>query len=434
MAQPILMPALSPTMEEGTLARWLVKEGDTVNSGDIIAEIETDKATMEVEAVDEGIVAKIIIAEGSQGVKVNSVIAVLAEDGDSDADITALTNSASVTSAAPAAPTAAAAPVASAPKVEAALSSSLTNSSSRRLFVSPLAKRIAANAGLDLTNVQGTGPKGRIIKHDVEAALNSGTATHLTKEQAPQIKAEATKTQTVLGLPEDLAYEDIPNNGMRKTIAARLTESKNEVPHYYVSIDCELDALLNLRKTLNAQSPEGKGAFKISVNDMIIKAAALALKEVPAMNVAWGGDFIRRFEQADIAVAVATEGGLITPIVKNAGGKGLSSISNEMKDLAGRAKEGKLAPSEYQGATFTISNLGMFGVKDFTAIVNPPAAGILAIGAGEQRPIVKDGAIAIANVMTVTLSADHRSTDGAVGALFVKAFKKYIENPLSMML
>ncbi len=425
MANPILMPALSPTMEEGTLARWLKKEGDEIQSGDIIAEIETDKATMEVEAVDEGRLAKIVVSEGSQNVKVNSVIAVIAEEGDDDSDIEAAMQISSPVAPKAAEPTAAAAKVENTQPVQ-----SSAPSGGNRIFASPLARRIAANEGLDLTSISGTGPRGRIVKKDVEAALN---APHAAAAPVAE-KAQTTPSQTALGLPSDLPFEDIPNNGMRKTIASRLVQSKNEVPHYYVSIDCELDALLDLRKTLNGQSPSGEGAFKVSVNDMIIKAAALALKDVPEMNVAWGGDFIRRFAQADIAVAVATDGGLITPIVKNAGSKGLSTISSEMKDLAKRAREGKLAPNEYQGGTFTISNLGMFGTKQFQAIVNPPAAGILAIGAGEKRPIVKNDALAIATVMTVTLSADHRSTDGAVGALFIKAFKKYIENPLAMML
>lgn len=436
MAQPILMPALSPTMEEGTLARWLKSEGDKVASGDVIAEIETDKATMEVEAVDEGILAKIIVADGSEGVKVNSVIGVIGEEGDDDGDIAAVVGGSSAPAAA--VPKAEQAKPAEAPKeapkpAAAPAVASAPASTIGRIFASPLAKRIAKNEGLDIATVKGSGPKGRIIKRDVEAALaapKAATAPAAAVSEAPK----AAKAAAPANLPSDLPYEDVPNSGMRKTIASRLVESKHEVPHYYVSIDCELDALLDLRKTLNAQSPEGKGAFKISVNDMIIKAAALALKEVPAMNVAWGGDFVRWYDQADIAVAVATDGGLITPIVRNAGGKGLSSISNEMKDLAGRAKSGKLAPSEYQGGTFTISNLGMFGTKQFQAIVNPPAAGILAIGAGEKRPVVKDNALAIATVMTVTLSADHRSTDGAVGALYIKAFKKYIENPLAMML
>lgn len=431
MAQPILMPALSPTMEEGTLARWLKKEGDNIRSGDVIAEIETDKATMEVEAVDEGILAKILIADGSENVKVNSLIAIIAEEGDSDADVEAILQSNSSTS--PAQNIAKEETSAPSPSASKAAPAAAPQASSKgRIFASPLARRIAANEGLDVASITGTGPYGRIVKKDVEAALSGATKTTAPLEQSAEAP-KAEKTKTALGLPSDLPYEDIPNSGMRKTIASRLTESKHEVPHYYVSIDCELDALLELRKTLNAQSPSENG-FKISVNDMIIKAAALALKDVPDMNVAWGGDFIRRFGQADIAVAVATEGGLITPIVKNAGSKGLSTISNEMKDLASRARDGKLAPSEYQGGTFTISNLGMFGTKQFQAIVNPPAAGILAIGAGEKRPVVKNDALAIATVMTVSLSADHRSTDGAVGALFIKAFKKYIENPLAMML
>ncbi len=427
MAQPILMPALSPTMEEGTLARWLKAEGDTINAGDILAEIETDKATMEVEAVDEGILAKILVADGSENVKVNMIIAVIAEEGDSDADIEAVIQS--TEKAAPKLPEKQGEAPISSPSMATTDEEKTFPSSEKRIFASPLARRIAHHEGLDLTAISGTGPRGRIVKRDIEAALNAPKVAPVKSAVS-----QPEKTQMPLELPSDLLFEDIPNSGMRKTIASRLAQSKQEIPHYYVSIDCELDALLELRKTLNSQSPEGEGAFKISVNDMIIKAVALALKEVPQMNVAWGGDFVRRFAQADIAVAVATEAGLITPIVRNAGSKGLASISTEMKDLAMRAREGKLAPTEYQGGTFTISNLGMFGTKEFKAIVNPPAAGILAIGAGEQRAVVKEGALAIATVMTVNLSADHRSTDGAVGALFIKAFKKYIENPLAMML
>ncbi len=425
MAQPILMPALSPTMEEGTIANWIKKEGDTIQSGDIIAEIETDKATMEVEAVDEGVLAKIIFPAGSENVKVNTLIAIIAEEGDNDSDVEAVMQSTQAKSSG----------VATEKTEETPLISASPNMEKEppleeRIFASPLARRIALNEGLDLSNVSGSGPRGRIVKRDIEAALS---APQKVSSSTTEMKMDK-KPQADLGLPNDLPFEDIPNSGMRKTIASRLLQSKQEVPHYYVSIDCEIDNLLELRKTLNAQSPEGEGAFKISVNDMIIKAVALALKKVPEMNVAWGGDFIRRFGQADIAVAVATEGGLITPIIRQADTKGLSTISTEMKDLATRARNGKLTPYDYQGGTFTISNLGMFGTKQFQAIVNPPSAGILAIGAGEKRPVVRSDALAIATVMTVTLSADHRSADGAVGALFIKAFKKYIENPLAMML
>ncbi len=426
MANPILMPALSPTMEEGTLAKWLKKEGDTISSGDIIAEIETDKATMEVEAVDEGVLAKILVADGTEGVKVNTVIAVIAEEGDSEADIEAAASS--VTSAASQVET----PKEAAPVTEVAANTpaapAAASTKTDRIFASPLARRIASNEGLALENITGTGPHGRIIKRDVEAALASPKAAVAIEAAAAAVAAAGND----VNLPSDLPFEDIPSSSIRKVIATRLVQSKQEVPHYYVSMDCELDALLDLRKTLNNQAEDG--AYKLSVNDMIIKATALALREVPDMNVAWGGDIIRRFDQVDMAVAVSIEGGLVTPIIKNAGNKGLATISSEMKDLAKRAREGALAPSEYQGGTFTISNLGMFGVNNFTAIVNQPAAGILAIGAGEKKPVVKNDALAIATVMTVTLSADHRTTDGAVGALFVKSFKKYIENPLMMML
>ncbi len=431
MANPILMPALSPTMEEGTVARWLKKEGDTISAGDIIAEIETDKATMEVEAVDEGVLAKILVADGTEAVKVNTVIGVIAEEGDSDADIDAVA-AAGVPQAAAPAPAAEETPASAAAEVPAA--SALKANKTDRIFASPLARRIAANEGLALEQITGTGPRGRIIKRDVEAALASPKAA-VTTGAAAAIEAAASAVAAAgvdVNLPSDLPFEDVPSSSIRKVIATRLVQSKQEVPHYYVSMDCKLDALLDLRKTLNNQAEDG--AYKLSVNDMIIKAAALALKEVPDMHVAWGGDIIRRFDQVDMAVAVSIDGGLVTPIIKNASSKGLATISSEMKDLAGRARKGALAPSEYQGGTFTISNLGMFGVKDFTAIVNQPAAGILAIGAGEKRPVVKNDALAIATVMTVTLSADHRVTDGTVGALFVKAFKKYIENPLMMML
>ncbi len=435
MAVNVLMPALSPTMEEGKLARWLKKEGDEVKSGDILAEIETDKATMEVEAVDEGILAKIIIPDDSENVAVNSVIAIIKEDDDSDDDIEALLQQNDGGKSEQPSTTAKDDNKKDDNKKEddktaasKEVSKTTTVNKGDRIFASPLAKRIAAENKLDLKDIKGSGPHGRIIKKDV---LNVSTKPE-TKASEDTSKAP-TKAAVAANLVSDIPHSDTPNSSMRKTIASRLLESKQTVPHYYVSIDCQIDELLSLRKTLNANATEGNN-FKVSVNDMIIKAVALALKEVPQMNVAWSEDFIRTYEQQDIAVAVATPSGLITPIIKNAAAKGLSTISGEMKDLAVRAKEGKLAPNEYQGGTFTISNLGMFGTKSFQAIVNPPHAGILAIGAGEQQPVVKDGAIAIATVMNVTLSADHRATDGAVGALFIKALKQYIENPLTMML
>ncbi|MEJ8476780.1 pyruvate dehydrogenase complex dihydrolipoamide acetyltransferase [Roseibium algae] len=431
----ITMPALSPTMEEGNLAKWLVKEGDTVSAGDVIAEIETDKATMEVEAVDEGTVGKIVIPEGTSGVKVNELIAVLLEDGEDAGSISAE-------------PTAAAAPV-SAPETAAPVASTPATvpagpvpmaADGGRIFSSPLARRMAQQGGLDLKAISGTGPRGRIVKKDVEAALLSGAGKVAAPvAQAPKAAAalaSGPSSEQVLKLFEDGSYDLVPHDGMRKTIAKRLTESKQTIPHFYVSVDCELDAMLALRAQLNAAAPkdkDGKPAYKLSVNDMTIKALALALRDVPDANVSWTDDNMVKHKHADVGVAVSIPGGLITPIIRSAEMKPLSVISNEMKDMGARAKAKKLKPEEYQGGTTAVSNMGMMGVKDFSAVVNPPHATILAVGAGDKRPVVKDDALAIATVMTVTLSTDHRAVDGALGAELLAAFKGYIQNPMSML-
>jgi len=426
----ITMPALSPTMTEGKLANWQVKEGDNVSSGDVLAEIETDKATMEVEAVDEGTVGKILIEGGTDNVAVNTPIAVLLEDGE---DASALTGFEAGAASAPSAASAPAEPepvaeTISAPKAAVAPA----GQSSGRVFASPLARRIASTGGIDITTIPGTGPRGRIVKADVEAFIASGgvatKAAPAPTAAAPEAVAASMPVSSTP--PHDGEYEEIPLNGMRKTIAKRLTESKQTIPHFYLTIECELDNLLVMRKELNGRSDD----YKISVNDFIIRASALALKKLPAANAIWGGDKILQYKDIDISVAVAVDGGLITPVVRTADQKGLASISGEMKELAGKAKDGKLMPEEYQGGCFSISNLGMFGIKEFSAVINPPQSAILAVGAGEQRPVIRDGAVAVATVMSVTLSCDHRVIDGAVGAELLKYFKGYIEEPLTMML
>jgi pyruvate dehydrogenase E2 component (dihydrolipoamide acetyltransferase) len=429
MATNILMPALSPTMTEGTLARWLKKEGDQVKAGEIIAEIETDKATMEVEAVDEGILGKILVPGGTAAVKVNDVIAVLVEPGESVGAAPAA-KPVAVAAAAPAAapaPALVAAPAAQAPVALA----HAAPASGDRAVASPLAKRMAQQAGLDLSRVRGSGPNGRIVKADVEAALAKGPAPQAAAAPAPAARMPAAPVNTAaLG-----AHSAVPHSTMRKVIARRLSESKQNVPHFYVSMDIELDALLALRGQLNAASPkDGAGAFKLSVNDMIIKAAAVTLRRLPKVNASWTEDATLLYDDVDISVAVSIPDGLITPIVRKADQKGLVAISSEMKDLAARAKSGKLKPEEFQGGGFSISNMGMYGVRDFAAIINPPQAGILAVSAGEQRPVVKDGALAIATVMTCTLSVDHRIVDGALAAEWIAEFKRIVENPLSLML
>jgi pyruvate dehydrogenase E2 component (dihydrolipoamide acetyltransferase) len=431
MATQILMPALSPTMEEGTLAKWLVKEGDTVKSGDIMAEIETDKATMEFEAVDEGIVGKILVAEGTAGVKVNTPIAVLVDEGEDASAVPAAAapkaNAApkeAAPSPTPAAPTAAPAPA---------------KGAGARVFASPLARRIAAEKGIDLTGISGTGPHGRIVKADVEGAKPGAVATPaaaVSAEPAPAKAAPAMATgataDTVKKMFADRDYTEVALDGMRKTIAARLTEAKQTIPHFYLRRDVQLDALMQFRATLNKQL-EGRGV-KLSVNDFIIKACANALQAVPDCNAVWAGDRILKLKPSDVAVAVAIEGGLFTPVLRDAHQKSLSALSAEMKDLAGRAKTKKLAPHEYQGGSFAISNLGMMGIENFDAVINPPHGSILAVGAGVKKPVVNAaGEIVVATVMSMTLSVDHRVIDGALGAAFLKAVIENLENPMSML-
>lgn len=433
----ITMPALSPTMEEGNLSKWLVKEGDKVSSGDVIAEIETDKATMEVEAVDEGVVAKLMVPAGTEGVKVNAVIAILAEEGEDVAEAAKGGDAAPAVTPAPKAEEKKdeAAPQTAAPVT--AVASVASSSNGKRVFASPLARRIAKEAGLDIAGVTGSGPHGRIIQKDVEKALSSGAtkAISVAQASAPQGMSD----ETVLKLFEEGSYDVVPHDGMRKVIARRLMESKLTVPHFYLTIDCNLDALLSLRSEINASAPlvkTEKGevpAYKLSVNDMVIKATALALRDVPDANVSWTDSGMIVHKQCDVGVAVSIPGGLITPIVRNAESKTLSVISNEMKDLAKRARDRKLKPEEYQGGTTSVSNLGMFGVKDFAAIINPPHATIFAIGAGEQRAIVENGEVKVATVMSVTLSTDHRAVDGALAAELAQAFKRRIENPMGML-
>jgi pyruvate dehydrogenase E2 component (dihydrolipoamide acetyltransferase) len=432
MPTEILMPALSPTMEEGTLAKWLVKEGDTVSSGDIIAEIETDKATMEFEAVDEGVIGKILITEGSEGVKVNTPIAVLLEDGETADDMaksaTAPTNAAAPETAPVVAPVAAApaAPAPAAPLQDGA-----------RVFASPLARRIAADKGLDLTQINGSGPRGRIVKADVLSATATTTTTPaasastspaaLSAITAPSVSADA-----IAKLYADREYTEIPLDGMRKTIAARLTEAKQTIPHFYLRRDIRIDDLLSFRAQINKQL-ESRGV-KLSVNDFIIKACANALQAVPAANAVWAGDRVLQLTPSDVAVAVAIEGGLFTPVLKDADKKSLSALSSEMKDLAARARDKKLAPHEYQGGSFAISNLGMFGIDNFDAVINPPHGAILAVGAGVKKPVVSaDGSLGVATVMSVTLSVDHRVIDGALGAQLLQSIVDGLENPMGML-
>jgi len=423
------MPALSPTMEEGTLARWLVKEGDKVSSGDLLAEIETDKATMEFEAVDEGIVTQILVAEGTDGVKVGAVIAMI-QGEDEDA---APSSAAPVQPVPPVAaekvapPTQAVEPTAAAPRSQAAVATHAPSQNNDRVIASPLAKRIANNKGLDLTAVAGTGPNGRIVKADVEA-LSGGTVAATASNAGLHAEAPAAKPTAI---DTDIPHEVVKLSNMRKTIARRLTESKQQVPHIYLTVDVRLDALLKLRGELNA-SLESRG-IKLSVNDMLIKALALTLIEVPACNVSFAGDNMLQYSRADISVAVSVPTGLITPIVTDAANKSLSKISTEVAELAARAKDGKLQPHEYQGGTASISNMGMMGIKQFDAVINPPQAMILAVGAGEKRPYIVDDALAIATVMSVTGSFDHRAIDGADGAMFMKVFKELVEKPLGLV-
>jgi pyruvate dehydrogenase E2 component (dihydrolipoamide acetyltransferase) len=459
----ILMPALSPTMEKGNLSKWLKHEGDKVKAGEVIAEIETDKATMEYESIDDGVLAKIVVPEGTQDVSVNQLIAVLALEGE---DLKAATAGAK-TAEAPAKPADAGAPApqpapergegvtpspaqrpAAAPSPqppnapspqggEGRGEAARADNSGTRVFASPLARRLAKNAGIEVARIQGSGPHGRVIARDVEAARSGGglKAASAAPAAAPAV-APSLSDQQIRALYEDGSYEVIPHDGMRRTIAQRLTASVQTIPHFYLTIDCNIGRLIDAREEINAAAPkdkDGKPAYKLSVNDFVIKALALALQRVPDANVSWTDGGMLKHKHSDVGVAVAMPGGLITPIIRNAETKSLSAISNEMKDLAARARGRKLKPHEYQGGSSAVSNLGMFGIKDFTAVINPPHATILAVGAGEERPIVKDGKIVAAQIMSVTMSCDHRAVDGALGAQLIGAFKALIENPVMMV-
>jgi pyruvate dehydrogenase E2 component (dihydrolipoamide acetyltransferase) len=428
MALEILMPALSPTMEEGTLAKWLVAEGDRVQSGDLLAEIETDKATMEFEAVDEGVIGKLLVAEGTANVKVNSAIAILLEEGDA-ADATV----SPAQSAAAAAPLTHEASAVDAPATTAAPAAAVSNDGTR-IFASPLARRIAADQGLDLAKITGSGPKGRIVKADVSGA----PATASVSAPPPMAAAPAASlpssasAASVEALYQGRSYKAVPLDGMRRVIADRLTEAKQTIPHFYLRRDIQLDTLLKLRSEVNA-ALEARGV-KLSVNDFIIKACAMALQSVPAANAVWAGDRVLQMEASDISVAVAIEGGLFTPVLQDADSKSLSKLAVEMKDLAARARSRKLAPHEYQGGSFSISNLGMMGIDNFDAVINPPQGAILAVGAGKKRPVVsEDGTLSVATVMSVTMSVDHRVIDGALGAELLDAIVNNLEHPLSML-
>ena len=448
----ILMPALSPTMEKGNLAKWLKKEGDTVKSGDNIAEIDTDKATLEVEAVDEGTIAKIVVPEGTADVPVNQVIAVLAGEGE---DVKAAAAGAGK-GPAPAAPKAQAAPAAPPPAPKTAPPAAATAQAKpagdgdhfptarsatggNRVFASPLARRLAKDAGIDIGRVQGSGPHGRVIARDVDAAKSGkGLRAAPAAAGAPSAPAPAPSMSDaqVRALFEEGSYEVVPHDGMRRTIAQRLTQSMQTIPHFYLTMDCNIGKLLAAREEINVAAPKGKDgkpAYKLSVNDFVIKALALALQRVPDANVSWTDGGMLKHKHSDVGVAVAIPNGLITPIIRHAESKSLSTISNEMKDMAGRARARKLKPNEYQGGTTAVSNLGMYGIKDFTAVINPPHATILAVGAGEERAVVRNGKIEAAHVMSVTLSCDHRAVDGALGAELIGAFKALIENPVMMV-
>ena len=443
MPTNILMPALSPTMEKGNLARWLKKEGDKIKSGDIIAEIETDKATMEYEAVDEGTLAKIVVPEGTQDVAVNAVIAVLANEGE---DVKA---AAAGAKAAPAKAAEAPKPQAAPPKTPAAspqavpppkpaAPQSAAASGGNRVFSSPLARRLAKDAGIDLNRVSGSGPHGRVIARDIDAAKSGKGLRAPGAAPAPAgIPIVPTLSdKQILALYADGSYDFVPHDGMRRTIAQRLTASVQTIPHFYEAMDCDIGKLVAAREEINAGAPkdkDGKPAYKISVNDFVIKALALALQRVPDANVSWTEAGMLKHKHSDVGVAVALPGGLITPIVRNAESKSLSAISNEMRDLAARARARKLKPQEYLGGTTSVSNLGMYGIKDFTAVINPPQSTILAVGTGEERAVVRDGKLAVATIMSVTLSCDHRAVDGALGAELIVAFKKLIENPVMMV-
>jgi pyruvate dehydrogenase E2 component (dihydrolipoamide acetyltransferase) len=449
MPTNILMPALSPTMEKGNLARWLKKEGDKIKSGDVIAEIETDKATMEYEAVDDGTLAKIVVPEGTQDVAVNSVIAVLAGEGeDVKAAASAAKSSpqsapqAAAKQAPPPAPKSVAekpvpAVASGAPKASPAPAPAPPSHPGNRIFSSPLARRLAKEANIDLNRVQGSGPHGRVIARDIEQAKSGkGLRAPAGSPAGAATIAPAMSDAQVRSLYEEGSYELVPHDGMRRTIAQRLTASVQTIPHFYETMDCDIGRLVAAREEINAAAPknkDGKPAYKLSVNDFVIKALALALQRIPDANVSWTEAGMLKHKHSDIGVAVALPGGLITPIVRSAESKSLSAISNEMRDLAVRARERKLKPHEYQGGTSSVSNLGMYGIKDFTAVINPPQSTILAVGAGEERAVVRNGKIEAATIMSVTLSCDHRAVDGALGAELIGAFKTLIENPVMMV-
>jgi pyruvate dehydrogenase E2 component (dihydrolipoamide acetyltransferase) len=471
----ILMPALSPTMEKGNLAKWLKKEGDAIKSGDVLAEIETDKATMEVEAIDEGILAKIVVPEGTSDVPVNELIALIAGEGEDpkNVQVPASGGPAPASQAKPSSQPAGAgdeskssenlsggdsnahmshARLDEAPEGPASAQPPAPQSDGaehgNRLFASPLARRIAKEAKVDLASIKGSGPHGRVVEKDVRAAIAGGGAKAAPAAGAPakapapapagqgQPLAMGATAQQVMAMYEPGSYEEMPLDGMRKTIAKRLVESKQTVPHFYLSLDCELDGLMALREQINAaagKDKEGKRAYKLSVNDFVIKALAVALQRVPAANAVWAGNRILRLKSSDVGVAVAIEGGLFTPVIRRAETKTLTAISAEMKDLAARARSRRLKPEEYTGGSTSVSNLGMYGIKNFQAVINPPHGTILAVGAGEQRVVVKNGAPAVIQAMTATLSCDHRVVDGALGAELLSAFKTLIENPMGML-
>jgi pyruvate dehydrogenase E2 component (dihydrolipoamide acetyltransferase) len=440
----ILMPALSPTMEKGNLSKWLKKEGDQVKAGEVIAEIETDKATMEYESIDDGVLAKIVVPEGTQDVSVNALIAVLAQEGEDPKAAAAAAGKGAAPSVAKSAEPTARSATAPSPQPGAGPASSQplqakSSHDGNRVFASPLARRLAKTAGIEIARIQGTGPHGRVIARDVEEAKSGGgpkTASAAPGAVLAPAMAPSMSDQQIRALYEDGSYEVIPHDGMRRTIAQRLTASVQTIPHFYLTIDCNIGKLLDAREEIKSAAPkdeDGKPAYKLSVNDFIIKALALALQRVPDANVSWTDGGMLKHKHSDVGVAVAMPGGLITPILRNAETKTLSAISNEMRDFAVRARGRKLKPHEYQGGTTAVSNLGMYGIKDFTAVINPPHATILAIGAGEERAIVKDGKIEAAQIMSVTLSCDHRAVDGALGAQLIGAFKTLIENPVMMV-
>ena len=436
----ILMPALSPTMEKGNLARWLKKEGDKIKSGDVLAEIETDKATMEVEAVDEGVLAKILVPDGAQDVKVNELIALIAEEGE---DVKAVASGAGAPAPAAAAPApkAEATPApAAAPAPASAPAAKPAAASNGRVFASPLAKRLAKEAGIDVSAIEGSGPHGRVVERDVKAAIAGGGARKAAPAAASAPKAPALAAgmsdETIKKLFEPGSFDEVAHDSMRKVIAKRLVEAKQTIPHFYLTVDCNLTSLLAAREAINAAAPKGNDkqpAYKISVNDFVIKALAMALQRVPEANVTFTENTMLKHRHSDVAVAVSIPGGLITPVVRKAETKGLAAISAEMKDLATRARSRKLQPQEYQGGSTAVSNLGMFGIKNFQAVINPPHATILAVGAGEERVIVEKGQMKVATMMSVTLSTDHRAVDGALGAELISAFKDLIENPVGML-